>query len=259
VKPPGLAANAGAVYVVAGSAGKVSGGSLDHSAMFLSLNRLGSLYFEVNGDRLDATFLRENGLTNDSFTIIKGNSVTVADVNVLEPDTNNVSAVFTLTLAQTSAMPVTVSYAATSGTALAGSDFGAATGSVTFDAGVVTQTVMVPILGDLLLEPDETFAVNLSGTPLLTRSLARGVILNNDSTNVVVAPMIGSVSYSNAVVRLQWPTVNGLTYRVEFKDDLNAPQWQPLEPAINGDGNLYTFMDITATNVPQRFYRVNVE
>ncbi len=259
VKPSGLAANEGAVYVVAGSAGKISGGSLDHSAMFLSLNRLGSLYFEVNGDRLDATFLRENGTTNDSFTIIKGNTISVANVDVLEPDTNNVNAVFTLTLAHTSAVPVTVSYAAASETALAGLDFGAASGSVTFDAGALTRTVMVPILGELLVEPDETFALNFSGTPLLARSFARGTILNNDSTNIVVAPIFSSVSRSNQVLHLQWLTMNGLTYRVEYKDNLNDVQWQIFQPAINGDGNIYTFIDTTTTNVPQRFYRVSVE
>jgi hypothetical protein len=259
VKPPGLAPNQGAVYVVAGSAGKISGGSLDHSAMFLSLNKLGSLYFEVNGDRLDATFLRENGTTNDSFTIIKGNTITVADVNVLEPDTNNVNAVFTLTLAQTSPVPVTVSYATASETALAGLDFGAASGSVTFDAGVLMQTVIVPILGDLLVEPDETFALNFSGTSLLTRSLARGTILNNDSTNIIVAPTFSSVSRSNQVLHLQWLAMNGLTYRVEYKDDLSDVQWQIFQPAISGDGSIYTFIDTTTTNVPQRFYRVSVE
>ncbi len=259
VKPPGLAPNEGAVYVVTGSAGKVSGGSLDHAAMFLSLNRLGSLYFEVSGNRLDAMFLRENGLTNDSFTIIKGNTISVADVNVLEPDTNNVNAIFNLTLAQTSAVPVTLSFTAVSESALAGTDFTAETGWITFDAGVLTQTVIVPIHGDLLVEPDESFAMNFSGSPLLTRSFARGVILNNDSTNVIVAPTLSSVSYSNEVVQLKWPTVNGLTYHVEFKDDLNTPEWQSLEPPINGDGNIYIFIDTTATNVPQRFYRVSVE
>jgi hypothetical protein len=61
----------GAVYAVAGSAGKISGGSLNHPAHFVSLNQLGSLVLDVNGTRLDATFLRENSSTPDTFTIIK--------------------------------------------------------------------------------------------------------------------------------------------------------------------------------------------
>ncbi len=71
-KPPGGTAHKGAVHVVTGSAGKTGGGGLNHPAMFLSLNRLGSLYFEINGDRLDAQFIRETGVVADYFTILKG-------------------------------------------------------------------------------------------------------------------------------------------------------------------------------------------
>jgi hypothetical protein len=93
---------------------------------------------------------------------------------------------------------------------------------------------------------------------LLTRSLARGTIFDNDTTNVVVAPTLGSISRSNNVVTLRWPTVNGLTYRVEYKNDLNATQWVILQPPILGSGGVHVFTNL-ATNIPQRFYRVSVE
>lgn len=67
----GPVANAGAVYVVPGSAGQISGGTLNHPAMFVSLNVLGSLVLDVNGNRLDGTFLTSTGATNDTFTILK--------------------------------------------------------------------------------------------------------------------------------------------------------------------------------------------
>ncbi len=62
----------GAVYAVAGSSGRISGGLLNHPAMFISLNNLGSMILDINDDRLDAKFLRENGTIADYFTIIKG-------------------------------------------------------------------------------------------------------------------------------------------------------------------------------------------
>ena len=71
-KPAGLASNKGAVYAVAGSSGKISGGSLDHPAMYVSLNRLGSVVLDVSGNRLDFKFLRENGAIDDYFTLLKG-------------------------------------------------------------------------------------------------------------------------------------------------------------------------------------------
>ena len=62
----------GAVYTVAGSSGKTGGGSLNHPAMFISLNVLGSLVLDVSGNRLDATFLGSTGQVRDTFTILKG-------------------------------------------------------------------------------------------------------------------------------------------------------------------------------------------
>jgi predicted phage tail protein len=40
--------------------------------MFISLNNLGSMVLDINGNTLDAKFLRENGATADYFRIVKG-------------------------------------------------------------------------------------------------------------------------------------------------------------------------------------------
>lgn len=70
-KPAGAASHQGAVYVVAGSSAKISGGLLNHPAMFLSLNRLGSMVVDINGNRLDAKFITDTGTTSDYFSIVK--------------------------------------------------------------------------------------------------------------------------------------------------------------------------------------------
>ncbi|MEK6323685.1 MAG: fibronectin type III domain-containing protein [Acidobacteriota bacterium] len=62
----------GAVYAVAGSSGQASGGLLNHPAMFISLNSLGSMVLDVDGNRLDAKFLNSTGVVADHFTVIKG-------------------------------------------------------------------------------------------------------------------------------------------------------------------------------------------
>lgn len=62
----------GAVYAVAGSSGQISGGTLNHPAMFISLNNLGSMVLDINGNTLDAKFLRENGVVADYFRVVKG-------------------------------------------------------------------------------------------------------------------------------------------------------------------------------------------
>ncbi len=68
----GPGAREGAVYAVAGSSGQISGGTLNHPAMFISLNNLGSMVLDINGDTLDAKFIRENGVIADYFSIVKG-------------------------------------------------------------------------------------------------------------------------------------------------------------------------------------------
>jgi hypothetical protein len=67
-----MAPHEGAVYVVAGTAGRIGGGTLNHPAMYSSQAVLGSVVLDVDGNRLDATFLDSAGIRRDSFSILKG-------------------------------------------------------------------------------------------------------------------------------------------------------------------------------------------
>ena len=89
----GLGARRGMVYIVDGSSGAQGGGGfLDHPAMYYSVLTPGSLIIDVDGARLDGTFLSLNGTVDDTFTIIKGDypgmpqpalSITRAGTNAL--------------------------------------------------------------------------------------------------------------------------------------------------------------------------------
>lgn len=68
----GSASNEGTVYVVAGSSGKISGGALNHPVMFTSLNVLGSVILDFDGNKLDLTFLDDTGVVQDYLTMLKG-------------------------------------------------------------------------------------------------------------------------------------------------------------------------------------------
>lgn len=82
VKPPNATNNPGTVYIVAGSSGKISGGPLNHPAMFISLNRLGSLVLDIDNDRLDARFLESTGEISDHFTILKAEGFRIISFQV---------------------------------------------------------------------------------------------------------------------------------------------------------------------------------
>jgi hypothetical protein len=72
-KPRARTAHAGEVSIVTGSAGHASTKPvpLNHPAMFVSLNEIGSSVLDIDGLKLDFTFLNEKGEVRDSFTILK--------------------------------------------------------------------------------------------------------------------------------------------------------------------------------------------
>ena len=79
----------GAVYITTGSAGKISGGDLNHQAMSVSLNQLGSCVMEVEddgvgGQNLTVKFIRENNEIDDYFTINKAGISLKADAKKTE-------------------------------------------------------------------------------------------------------------------------------------------------------------------------------
>ena len=94
IKPDGITSNAGAVYVVAGNGGHVTywtGGSTaqfnptPHPAMYFSELRIGSLVLDVDGNRLDLSFVRETGAVDDRFTILKTLPNQPPTVNITAP------------------------------------------------------------------------------------------------------------------------------------------------------------------------------
>lgn len=64
---------------------------------------------------------------------------------------------FTVVLSGPQSRPVVVVYATRDGTATAGTDYTATSGSLTIPAGQLSGTIDVPILGDTDVESDEAF------------------------------------------------------------------------------------------------------
>jgi hypothetical protein len=97
---------------------------------------------------------------------------------------------FTVTLSQASLTPVTVAYATQDGTAHAGTDYTAASGTLTFAPGVTSQHITVQTINDNLAnEANETFTVALANPTNATLSTATGT-----GTIVQVAPTTGTTS-----------------------------------------------------------------
>ncbi|MCB8947377.1 MAG: CSLREA domain-containing protein [Ardenticatenaceae bacterium] len=111
-----------------------------------------------------------------------GIPVRVSDVSVTEGDSGSVQAEFAVTLDFAAPVTVTVEFATTAQTALEEVDYAAVADTLSFDPGETTKTVSVPVLGDLLDEPDETFIVTLSNPVMAFLADGEGVgtIVDND-------------------------------------------------------------------------------
>jgi hypothetical protein len=114
--------------------------------------------------------------------------VSISDASVTEGHSGTKAVAFTVSLWDVYDAPVTVNYATQDGSATtADNDYVAASGSVTFAAGDTSQTITVLVKGDLLVEPDETFFVNLnSTTAVVVDGQGAGVILTDDATKFYV-------------------------------------------------------------------------
>jgi uncharacterized delta-60 repeat protein len=112
-------------------------------------------------------------------------TISIGDASVSEGYLSGSTMRFPVSLSAPLGAPVSVNYATTNGTALAGSDYTTTTGTLTFAAGEVIRFVDVPVLGDAVAEPNETFTLNLSGSSILD-GIGVGTILNDDSSTLSV-------------------------------------------------------------------------
>jgi hypothetical protein len=102
---------------------------------------------------------------------------------------------FTVTLANPTPQRVSVAYATADGTATAGSDYSATSGTLVFAPRQTSKTVTVSIIGETTVEPDETFTLTLSKptNAVLGQATATGTIKNDD-----VAPRSGHYAGTTA-------------------------------------------------------------
>ncbi|HEX8738222.1 MAG TPA: Calx-beta domain-containing protein, partial [Pyrinomonadaceae bacterium] len=145
--------------------------------------------FFVNlANAVNATIADNQGqgtIVNDD---VQPGQLSINDVRVTEGNSGTTTATFTVTLVSGgSPNPTTVNYATANGTATAGSDYVATSGTLTFAPGETTKTITVTINGDTLKEANEFFFVNLS-TPSSNAVIADGqgvgIIIDDDRAYV---------------------------------------------------------------------------
>jgi hypothetical protein len=153
-----------------------------------------------------------------------GPLVVVTGPSVAEGNAGTSNASFALALSSPSVQPVLVPYGTADGTAVAGADYETRFGVVTFPPGATAQSVVVPVVGDTLDEPNETFHLGLGPATDATVSAASSLatVVDDDGGAITL------VELSHGVSRRSVPDAAGSTLFV-----LSQPAWSSWEIVLD--------------------------
>jgi chitinase len=121
-------------------------------------------------------------------------SLSIGDARVTEGDGGRRDAHFTARLSSRLRRPVSVAFSTADGSAEAGSDYEAASGTLRLPPGATSASFAVTVLGDTADEGDEDFTVTLTD-PVgaeLAATTARGLILDDDAPGSLSLQPVGS-------------------------------------------------------------------
>ena len=198
-------------------------------------------------------------------------SLSIADARLTEGDSGSVNMEFTVMLDAASRQQVTVDYETANGTATAGVDYQAKSGTLTFAPGDTRKTITVLVQGDTVEEGNETFTVTLRNPShaTLADATATGTIEDDDGPALSIADTrvtegdSGSVNMEFTVtldvasrqqVTVDYETANGTaTAGVDYRAQRGALTFAPgdtrktIKVTVRGDTTLEPDETLTVT------------
>ncbi len=180
---------------------------------------------------VNATISKSAGLgtiLNDDNPQSNNPGISVNDASDVEGNSGNKSISFTVSLSVPNSVPTTFTVSTADGTAFAGSDYVANTANMSIPAGQTSANFTVSLIPDTLVEPNETFTVNLSNvvSAVIANEQGLGTIINDDNATISVA-------------NVSMPEGNSGATTATFQVSLSLPMPTPVTLTIatgNGSG-----------------------
>ena len=148
-------------------------------------------------------------------------AISIADVAVSQPTSGSTNAVVNVSLSVSPSSTVTVNYTTENGTAVAGTDYTATSGQLTFTSGQTSKTITVPVAsGSLPLGSSKNFGVKLSGPANATVSRGTATVTINGST---AAPVTLSVADASVNQPQAAAAATNMTFTVTLSSAASGP------------------------------------
>ena len=182
------------------------------------------------------------GTLSVSFEVLAPAALSVADAQIQEGPGATLD--FTVTLDRSSTGTVTVGYATADGTATAGSDYTATSGTLTFAPGDREKTVSVPVLEDDHDEGSETLTLRLTHVQgaRIADGEATGTITNSDAIPEAWLARFGRTVTGQVLdaveARLAAPRVAGAEASLAGQA---LPSWRGGDAAANDNASAESF------------------
>jgi hypothetical protein len=172
-----------------------------------------TLTVPVNGDTVDENdevfYVNLSNAQNAEIIDFQGvgtildddTTITINNVSGFEPNSGTTQFNFTVSLTSPNRRNVTMQWTTANGTATAGSDYVAASNTLTILQGGLSGTISVTVNGDTVVELDETFFVNLSNPVNGTFGdvQGQGTIVNGDVAIWISDATVDEAGTANAV------------------------------------------------------------
>ena len=130
----------------------------------------------------------------------EGPNVSIApNASVVEGNSAGTNLTFVITLSAASPQPITLSYTTSDVTATSPADYtGVTSGTFTIPANTTSFNLLIPVVGDLIDEDNETFTVTLNNPDTrqatITNGTSTGTIIDDDTASVNVTPVVGTTT-----------------------------------------------------------------